>query len=85
MAKPNAPELTPQKIDQLASALRDWAERHPNPDAPLLAFAGSTVLTPKQLASEVKERSEDGKAFLRMVQFGLEVMPFEEILARFQH
>jgi hypothetical protein len=83
MAKPDAPELTPAQVERLTSALRIWAERHPAPDDPLLAFAGSTVVTPRGLPEEIDARTANGLAFLRMVQFGCEVEPFERILARF--
>ena len=83
MAKPEAPELSTKQIALLLMALRAWAEHHPAPDDPVLSFVGAGVLTPRQLASEVAERTANGRAIIRMVQFGLEVMPFEAIIERF--
>jgi hypothetical protein len=83
MAKPETPDLSTADIDRLVLALRSWAERHPAADEPLLSFAGAEVLTPRQLADEVEGRTTNGLAFIRMVHFGTEVMPFEEIIARF--
>lgn len=83
MATPDAPPLTERQVEELIAALRTWAERHPAPDNPVISFAGSSPMTPRQLPLEVKERSTDGEAFLRLVQFGLEVMPFDEIVKRF--
>jgi hypothetical protein len=83
MAIPNEPPLTQEQVQQLVLALRTWVEWHPAPDNPVLSFAGSTALTPRQLAREVGEQSADGLAFLRLVHFGLEVMSFDEILQGF--
>jgi len=83
MAEPRARELSLAQIDLLAIAVRAWVERHPAPDDPLLSFAGSTVLSPRQLGSDIAEETVNGQAFLRMVRFGVEVMPFEVIIARF--
>jgi hypothetical protein len=84
MADPDAPPLTREQVQRLVLALRSWAERHPAPDDPVLSFAGSKVLSPKQLAVEVASNTPDGEVFLRVVRFGLEVMPFEEIISRFE-
>lgn len=81
MAIPAASPLTPNQIQRLAAALRDWAGHHPQPDEPILAFAGSSALTPRDLAGAVAQQSDDGRDFVRLVQFGLEVASFETILA----
>jgi hypothetical protein len=81
MAIPTAPPLAPNQIERLAAALRDWVGRHPQPDEPVLAFAGSRALTPRELAGAVAQQSDDGRDFVRLVQFGLEVASFEAILA----
>ncbi|MBE0533279.1 MAG: hypothetical protein IH626_20860 [Rhodospirillales bacterium] len=81
MVEPAAPDLTPEQIEQLSAALAHWAERHPRPNMPVIGFAYSGLpLTPIQLAQAVRERSQEGWAFLRVVRFGMEVAPFEAIL-----
>ena len=81
MATPDAPALTSEQIARLADALREWARRHPEPDTPVLEFAGATPLSPREIANAVAQLSEDGRNFVRMVEFGQEVVPFEGILA----
>jgi hypothetical protein len=81
MAVPVAAPLTPNQIEQLAAALRDWAGRHPQPDEAVLGFVGSQALSPRELAGAVAQQSPDGRDFVRLVQFGLEVTSFETILA----
>lgn len=83
MAIPDAPPLTQEQIQRLVLALRSWAARHPAPDDPVLSFAGSATLSPRQLAIDAAENTPDGQAFFRMVRFGMEVMSFDEIIARF--
>ena len=81
MATPDAPPLTSGQIARLAAALLEWAGRHPEPDTPVLEFAGATPLSPRDIANAVAQMSEDGRNFVRMVQFGQEVVSFEGILA----
>lgn len=78
MATPDAPALTSDRIAQLAEALREWAGRHPEPDAPVLEFAGATPLSPRQIANAVAQMSEDGCNFVRMVEFGQQPNLFEQ-------
>ncbi len=83
MASPTSDPLTDTQVEVLVFGLHRWAERHPYPDTPLLAFAGVTPVTPRQMASEIEARSDSGLALLRMFQFGLEMMPFDDLLGRF--
>jgi hypothetical protein len=45
--------------DDVAHAVAVWAERHPNPDLPLLAV-GRRSFTPKELATEIRQRTRFG-------------------------
>ena len=83
MAVPSAAPLSPEQTEELQFALHKWVERHPTPDDPVLSFVGGNVLSPRQLVSEIAQSTPDSRAFLRMVRFGLEVMPFDRIVAQF--
>jgi hypothetical protein len=87
MATPGHPPLPQWAIKELAYALRAWANRHPSPSRPNLAFGAGPALSPRMLADRVERHAEgfpneDAAKFLRVVQFGLEVAPLEKILAQ---
>ena len=52
-----------------------WAERHPRPDTPALIRAGGEVLTPRQLACEVAQRTERGRKHLAIFRHFAAVEP----------
>jgi hypothetical protein len=83
MPKLEVPPLTEEQVRLLVYVLAYWAEFHPNPNTPLIAFADGEALSPKQLVKEVSKQTKNGKAFLRMVQCGTEVVSFEKILLGF--
>jgi hypothetical protein len=83
MPKLNSDPLNEDQVQVLVRALGEWAESHPRPNNPVIAFADGEALTPRQLVLEVRERTPNGEAFLRMVQCGLEVMPFDQIISGF--
>lgn len=46
---------------RLVHAIQGWAERHPNPDAPLLGTAEGRTLSARQLAHEMTEKTAIGR------------------------
>jgi hypothetical protein len=83
MAQLGARPLTEEQRSRLSEALFLWAESHPRRNDPLIAFADGGALSPMQIAVEVRQRTLNGEAFVRMVQCGLEVESFERIVAGF--
>ena len=83
MPEPDAPSLDDTQIEMLAEALESWAKNHPRPEMPVIGFAEGPSLAPSQVANEVRKRSEAGLKFIRMVRFGMEVRPFEQIVRSF--
>ena len=75
--------LTNEDFNSVVETLTIWAESHPKARYPVIGFAGNKPLTPIQLVTEVKEKTFNGKSFIRMLQLGTEVMPLEEILEGF--
>jgi len=59
--------------NRITEAIRLWAERHPDPDAPVLSTADGRTFTPKDLAREVAERTEFGKKQLEVLRHFAEV------------
>jgi hypothetical protein len=83
MAQLGTRPLTEEQRSRLSEALSLWAESHPRRNDPLIAFADGEALSPMQIAVAVSQRTSNGEAFVRMVEFGLEVEPFERIVAGF--
>lgn len=84
MPQPGVPPLTADQIVQLDSAVALWAERHPLPDYPAFAFAGTRPFSPRQLAAALHAREgEIAENFLLMTRFAMEVQNFEAIVTAF--
>lgn len=83
MSPLDLPVLSESQVAELADTLTRWARAHPNRDRPVVAFAGGRALAPSQIAAEVRERTPDGIAFVRMIRCGMEVASFEDILKSF--
>ena len=79
----NINDMTNKDFDSVVNTLTLWAESHPRANYPVIGFAGNKPLTPIQLVTEVKEKTLNGKSFIRMLQLGTEVMSLEEILRGF--
>jgi hypothetical protein len=58
---------------RIASALDDWASRHPNPDAPAVSLGGLGDYSPRELAHAVSEKSEAGQFFEALIVSGAQI------------
>lgn len=84
------PPLDDWQVWALSRALRDWADRHPEPHRPLISFGGDRFVSANELAEAVQfppereagypSQGEVGRRYLRMVQMVMLEMPFEEYL-----
>lgn len=70
--------LDDDEIRRLADALAVWATRHPAPLRPVVSFTGEAFLSPAELVAAVRERTEEGRAFLHMIEVNLAEMPEQE-------
>ena len=89
---PDDRPLDDHEVFALAQALRRWANRHPDPDRPLISFGGERFVSASELAEAVQfpfnreerywdDRERVRQQYLRMVQLVLLETPFEEYLA----
>jgi hypothetical protein len=87
VSEPTAPPLETEQLLRLRKQVGKWAACHPEPDRPVLGFADGSSISPRELANLLRGPMEDVRVrqFLRMVQFGLEVASFDEILRRFEN
>jgi NTE family protein len=76
-----AADLTERDANAVLDALRRRSRRDPGQQV-RVGFAGSRVLTSEELADAVARRTPDGERFLRMVRYGTEVMPLDQVLSR---
>lgn len=81
VVRPQVADLTERDADAVLDALRRQSRRDPG-RLGRVGFAGSRMLTSAELADAVARRSPDGERFLRMVRYGTEVMPLDQVLAR---
>jgi hypothetical protein len=84
VAEPEAPPLEHDQRRALAQSLEEWAERHPEPDAPIFGFAGSRMLSPRELAVALADSTEEGEQFFYAVRFVLEIVSFERFISTFE-
>ena len=80
VVRPQAADLTEQDADAVLDALRRRSRRDPGQGL-RVGFAGSRMLTSAELADAVARRTPDGERFLRMVRYGTEVMPLDQVLS----
>ena len=80
LVRPRAADLTEPETDAVLDVLRRRSRRDPGQQV-RVGFAGSRLLTPAELADAVARRTPDGERFLRMVRYGTEVMPLDEVLS----
>jgi NTE family protein len=80
VVRPEAADLTEQDADRVLDALRRQSRRDPRQRV-RVGFE-SRMLTSAELADAVARRTPDGECFLRMVKYGTEVMPLDQVLSR---
>ncbi len=79
-----AKEVLMSRDEQILEALSRWAAKHPRPDEPTIV-TGSERFSPRQLVSEVRDRTRAGKLMLRVVEHSAEQKGLEEVIAAFDH
>lgn len=80
LVRPLAADLTEPETDAVLDVLRRRI-RGDQGGQVRVGFAGSRLLTSAELADAVARRTPDGERFLRMVRYGTEVMPLDEVLS----
>jgi hypothetical protein len=60
----------------LIRALHSWARAHPEPDRPLFGYAGTGLVSPRQLALEVERGTVLGRQYLADIRAFTERVPF---------
>jgi hypothetical protein len=55
-----------QEENRLIEAVNTWAEAHPTPDLPVLAFGNDQELTPLQIAQHMRQRDKVGEKLLHI-------------------
>ena len=80
VVRPQAADLTEREADAVLAALRLRSSRDPGQQV-RVGFTGPRLLTSAELADAVARRTPDGERFLRMVRYGTEVMPLDEVLS----
>jgi hypothetical protein len=60
---------------QVIQALREWADRHPEPEKPVLFLGQGRSFTPSELAKEVELRTSFGKKQLQVLRHFAETEP----------
>jgi len=86
------PPLSDRQRIQLRNVVSAWAERHANPDRPLLGFGGTRLLSPRELAraldtaasADAGREGPDADAFHRLVRVGMAEFGFERIISGFR-
>ncbi len=59
--------------DKIARAVSEWAEKHPEPTKPFLAFlAGGRPLSPIDMAHAIENRTIDGRMQLQVFHHFIE-------------
>lgn len=84
MGDPHAEPLDVAQRRKLVAAVDLWAGSHPDPDIPTFGFAGSDLLSPKELAAALAEPTRDGERYFHAVRYVLEVMSLEEFVSVFE-
>jgi hypothetical protein len=51
---------------RLIEAVTVWAEAHPTPNLPVLAFGNGRELTPRQIATHMRKRDEIGERLFQI-------------------
>ena len=61
--------LSPADVKRIKDAFNQWAKNHPTPNAPVIGISGvgHSMLSAKELAREIENETEQGKAFIHMV------------------
>lgn len=73
-------ELSDAEKGLLRDRLATWVDMHPEPFAPVMAFAQQDYLSPADIRDAVEAENEDGKLFIAMVASGLRFASLDEIL-----
>lgn len=84
MGEPHAEPLDGEQRQKLVAAVDLWAGSHPEPDTPTFGFAGNDLLSPKELAIAVAERTADGERYFHAVRYVLEIMSLEDFVSVFE-
>ena len=84
MGDPRAEPLDADQRRKLVAAVDLWAGSHPEPDTPTFGFAGSNLLSPKELAVALAEPTSDGERYFHAVRYVLETMSLEEFVSIFE-
>jgi hypothetical protein len=84
MGDPHAEPLDVDQRRKLVAAVDMWAASHPEPDTPTFGFAGSDLLSPKELAVALAEPTRDGERYFHAVRYVLETMSLEEFVRVFE-
>jgi len=75
--------LSPIERTQLRVALKAWVDHHPERDKPAISVANAGQFSPRQIYNEVVEESEFGEFFIRLVEHGIKITSFNDVLAGF--
>jgi hypothetical protein len=67
---------------EILKSLTFWAAHHPRPDEPTV-FAGAKRFSPRQIVHEIRDRTDSGKLFLRVVEHSAESRSIDEVLKSF--
>jgi type III restriction enzyme len=76
-----AEELDWQELERV---IRDWAERHPAPDAPVLMIADDRTLSPRQFALAVRGVTEDGELIRALLAGAARSHSLDAVLESFE-
>lgn len=74
--------LSPSEREAVLSAVQKWAAAAP--DEPVMGFLDREgVLTARDLVSAIHERTEDGDAFLEMIEHAVRRDGLDSVITRF--
>ena len=76
-------ELYLDELELVLPAIASWAERHPEPDAELIAFAQGDQLTPREIAMQLYDPGPLVRQFLGVVAFRVRRSSATEVAGRF--
>jgi hypothetical protein len=76
-------EFELSEIEAVVPAIEYWAGTHSDPDMPLIAFAESGTLSPREIGEQVNDPGPLVRQFLGIVAFRVRRSSSREVAARF--
>ncbi|MBS1828600.1 MAG: hypothetical protein JST93_25065 [Acidobacteria bacterium] len=75
--------MNSEATERLIVAVERWADGHPSPEVPAIRILGRGAMTPKQVASALREQTGAGALLLQVLENAVAESSLEEVLESF--